>query len=30
MPIQKINEIGNRYGTLTVIEEAKDKNGRSA
>ena len=30
MPKQKINEIGNRYGTLTVIEEAKDKNGRSA
>lgn len=25
-----INELGNKYGALTVIEIAKDKNGRTA
>ena len=30
MPQQLINEIGNRYGLLTVKELTKDKNGRTA
>ena len=30
MPKPKINELGHIYGYLTVIGEAKDKNGRSA
>lgn len=30
MPQQLINEIGNKYGLLTVIDITKDKNGRTA